>query len=161
MANFSFDVSLGREVEFHYRVNDNDPANAVFTLVVLAHEDLDPDSILRTYSTLSAIASGGNIEVGNTNYARIELSDVDIVSASTDTTLHKTTIGFFPVQFTSIGAGDIWSKLLLCYDPDSTAGNDANIIPVCAFDLRKDGVPVTPNGNHITISAPDGYLIAR
>ena len=41
MANFAFNISKGRELEYHERVNNNDPANAALILVVLAEAGLD------------------------------------------------------------------------------------------------------------------------
>lgn len=161
MANFSFDISLGREVEFHNRVNNNDPANSAFKLVVLAAAGLEDDSILRTYATLSALLAGASNEVTNTNYVREVITDIDIAAPSIDTTTHRTTLTFLGSHdFGTILAGDSWRKLLLCLDLDTTAGTDADIIPVCAFDLLKDGVAVTPNGNNIITAYPNGYLIS-
>lgn len=158
--NFSFDVSLGREVEFHNRVNDNDPANSALILAVLAASGLEDDSVLRTYATLSALLGGASNEATNTNYARKTLADADIVAPTINTTTHKVSVTFSNQTFTTILAGDSWRKLLLCIDMDTTAGTDANIIPVCAFDLLSEGVAVTPNGNNIIVAAPNGYLIS-
>lgn len=160
MANFSFDIALGREVEFHNRVNDNDPANSALILVVLANSGLEADSVLRTYATLSALLAAASNEATNTNYARKTLADADIVAPTVNTTTHKVSVTFSNQTFATILAGDSWRKLLLCIDMDTTAGTDANIIPVCAFDLLKDGVAVTPNGNNIIVAAPTGYLIS-
>jgi hypothetical protein len=160
MANLVTDISLGKTVEFHERVNNNDPANSALILVVLAHAALEADSVLRAYATLSALLAGASNEVTNAGYARKTLTDADIVAATVDTSLHRTTITFANQTFTTITAGDSWSKLVVCYDSDTTGGTDANIVPVAFFDLRIEGVPVVPNGNNIIIAAPDGYIVA-
>jgi hypothetical protein len=41
-------------------------------------------------------------------------------------------------------AGGAWSKLLVCYDNDTTAGTDANILPLTYHDFV-----VTPDGSDI------------
>jgi hypothetical protein len=160
MANLVTDISLGKSIEYHDRVNSSDPTNAVLVLLVLAEANLEADSLLRAYATLSALLAGASAEVTNTGYNRIILDDTDIVASVTDTSLHRTTVTF-PIQtFPTISAGDSWSKLVVGYDSDSTGGTDANIIPVAFFDLRIEGVPIVPNGNDIIVAAPDGYIVA-
>lgn len=161
MANFAFDISLGREVEFYARVDGNDPANSAFVLVELASSGLEADSVLRTYATLSALLAASNNEVTNTNYARIVITDTGLAAYTVDTLTHTITLPLANQTFTTILAGDSWSKLLVCYDSDTTGGTDANIVPVCAVDTWKDGVPAVPNGNNIIVAFPNGLLVAR
>lgn len=162
MSSFTFDIALGREVEFHYRVNDSDPTNAALVLVVLDESGLEVDNVLRTYATLATLLAAANDEVTNTGYARKVLTDADIGAATPDTTTHRTTLELTTdVQvFTTISAGDSWRKLLLCYDNDSTGGSDANIIPVTAYDLLINNAAVVPNGNDINVDFSLGYCIA-
>lgn len=161
MANLSFDVSLGREVEFYARVDGNDPANSALILVVLAASGLESDSILRTYATLSTLLAASNNEVTNSGYARKTLTDSNLSAYTVNTTDHTITLPLATQTFTSIVAGDSWRKLLVCYDSDTTGGTDANIIPVCFVDLLIDGVAAVPNGNNIIIAFPTGLLISR
>lgn len=160
MANLITDIALGKSVEYHDRVNNNDPANSALILVVLAHSGLEADSLLRAYATLSALLAGASNEVTNAGYSRKTLADADIVASSVDTSLHRTTITFANQTFTTISAGDTWSKLVVCYDSDTTGGTDANIVPVAFYDLRIEGVAIIPNGNNIIVAAPDGYVVA-
>lgn len=160
MANLVADISLGRAVEYHERVNNNDPTNSALILVVLAHAAIESDATLRTYATLSALLAGASNEVTNTNYARKTLTDADIGAATVDTGTHRTTVTFSNQTFTSIAAGDSWSKLVVCYDSDTTSGTDANIVPVAFHDLRISNSPIVPNGNNIIVAAPDGYIVA-
>jgi hypothetical protein len=161
MANFSFDVALGREVELYNRVNDSDPTNAVLVLVALAHAGLQADAVLRTHATLSALLAASNNEVTNPGYySRIILDDTDLAAYTVDTTNHLINLPLADQTFIGIEAGDSWSKLLICYDPDSTGGTDANIVPMCAHDIRISGAPAVPNGNNILITFPYGILTA-
>lgn len=161
MSNFTFDFALGQTVGYHERVNNNDPANSALIFVVLAASGLESDSILRGYSDLASLLASTNNEVTNVNYARKTLTDANIPAASVDITTHRTTLSYTTTQtFTSIGAGDSWSKLLICYDSDTTSGTDANVIPMCAFDLRISNAAIVPNGNNILIANPTGYLVA-
>lgn len=159
--NQSFDVSLGREVEFYSRVDSNDPANSALILLVLASSGLEADSVLRTYATVSALLAASNNEVTNTGYARITLTDASLSAYTVDTTNHTITLPLSNQTFTTISAGDSWRKLVVAYDSDTTSGTDANLIPVCHLDLLIDGVAVVPNGNNIILSFPNGLLISR
>jgi hypothetical protein len=134
--------------------------NAVLVLVVLTtgHES---DATLRTYATLSALlAPAANTEVTNTGYARIVLDEGDIAAASVDTATHRTTLPLANQTFSTISAGDSWSKLVICYDSDSAGGTDANIVPMALYDLRISNAAIVPNGNDIIIAAPSGYIVA-
>jgi hypothetical protein len=158
MANQVCDISLGRTVEYHERVNNNDPTNSALILVVLAHAGIESDATLRTYATLSALLTASNNEA--TNSVRKTLTDADIVAATVDTSTHRTTITFANQTYTAPAAGDSWSKLVVCYDSDTTGGGDASIVPMAFFDLRISNAPIVPNGNNIIIAAPNGYIVA-
>jgi len=161
MANQSFDVSLGREVEFYSRVDSNDPTNSAFILMVLTSDGLEADSLLRTYTTFSAILASTNDEVTNTGYSRITLTDAGLAAYTVDTANHTITLPLANQTFTTILAGDDWRKLIVGYDSGTTTGTDANMVPICHLDLLIDGVAVIPNGNNIILSFPNGLLIAR
>ena len=159
MAAFTFDYALGREVELYNRVDTDDPTNSALLMVVLASSGLEADSILRTYSTLSALLASTNNEVTNTNYARKTLTQANLTAFSPDTTTHRTTLTLPLQTFTSIAAGDSWGKVLICYDNDTTSGTDANVLPVCAADLRVSGSVIVPNGSNIIIDFSSGFVI--
>ena len=160
MAAFSFNVALGREVEFYNRVNDSDPTNAVFVGVVLAGATLEDDDTLKDYDTLAAVLAI-SLEVTNTGYARAVWNDADLSPYTVDDTLNSITLQIPNETFTTIGTGDSWRKFVIGYDNDSTGGTDANIIPVKAYDmLGSTGTAIVPNGGNIIVSWPDGFHIA-
>jgi hypothetical protein len=161
VADFTFNVALGREIEFHNRVNDNDPTNSALILVVLALAGLGTDADLKDADTLSAVLGALSDEVTNTGYARKTLTDADIVAPTVDDTRDRVTV-VIPVQtFTSIAVGATWAKILVCYDSDTTGGTDANIIPVTAHDLRYLNSPIVPNGSNIVVDLSAGYARAQ
>lgn len=143
MANFVFNIAKGRVAEFFNRVDSNDPANSALIIVVLATSGLESDATLIDMDTLAAVVAGTTNEVTNTNYARKTLTDAD-VAFTVDDANDRVDLDFADQTWTSVAAGDGWSKLLVCYDPDTTAGTDANIIPLTAHDFV-----VTPDGNNI------------
>lgn len=161
MATFSFNVSLGREVEFYNRVNDSDPTNAVFVGLVLADLALEADDTLRDYDTVSALLAGASNEVTNGGYARVSWSDVDLAVYTVDDTYNRITLQLPTKTFTTILTGDNWRKFVVAYDSDSTGGTDANLIPVKAYDmLTSSGTAIVPNGGNIICAWPSGFHIS-
>ena len=159
MADFTFNIALGREVEFYNRVDSSDPSNAVFVGMVLRSENLEPDATLKDYDTFAAILALSD-EAGNTNYNRKIWSDADLAAYSVDDANDQTQLFLpTPVTWTNVGSGDVWDKFVIGYDPDSAAGTDANIIPVTAHDIRFQGSPLIPNGTNIVMTNTTGFVI--
>jgi hypothetical protein len=156
---FTFDYALGREVELYNRVDTDDPTNSAFLMVVLAATGLEADTTLRTYATLSALLAGTSNEVTNGAYARKTLTQADLSAFAPNTTTHRTTLSLPLQTFTTIAAGDSWSKVLICYDSDTTGGTDANVLPVTAADLRISDSVIVPNGSNIVIDFSSGFVI--
>ena len=158
--NGSFLISMGREVEFYKRVLANDPTNAVLVLVVLANAGLEDDATLKQYTTLSALLAASNNEVTNAYYNRLVLDQTDLDPVAIDTATARTTLPFLQQTFPTIGVGDSWRKLLVCYDSDSTGGADSAIVPITYHDILQDGVALVPNGGNIYVAGPTGFAVA-
>lgn len=159
MSDFTFNVGLGREVELYNRVDSNDPANSALILVVLRTANIESDALLKDYNDLSSLLAGASDEATNSGYARKTLTDADLSAYTIDDTNDRVVLQLPTQTWTSVVAGDSWSKLLVCYDNDTTTGTDANIIPITAHDLRYAGAPVVPNGTNIVLSAPNGFVL--
>ena len=154
MADGVFNVAKGRVAEFHERVNNSDPTNAVLVVVLLASTGLVGDSTMKDYATLSAVLAGASDEATNTNAARKVLSDSDIAAITTDNTNDWNVADIADQVWSSVvndGTGAI-GKLLICYDPDSTGGADTAIIPCTYHDFV-----VTPNGGNITAAVTNYF----
>ena len=145
MADFVFNIAKGRVGEYYQRVDSNDPANSALIVVVLATAALESDALLKDYDNLSALLAAASNEVTNVNYARKTLTDADLGAATPDDTNDRFDYDIPDQTWTSVAAGDGWSKLLVCYDSDTTAGTDVNIVPLTAHDFV-----VAPNGSNIT-----------
>lgn len=158
MANGVFNVSKGRAAEFHERVNNNDPTNAVLVVVLLASTGLEADGALQDYANLSALLAASSNEATNTNYARKTLTDADIAAITIDSTNNRVDADIPDQTWVSVantGTGAI-GKLLICYDSDSTSGTDTSIIPVTYHDFV-----VTPDGSNIVAQIDaNGYFRA-
>jgi hypothetical protein len=148
-------------VELYNRVDSNDPANSALIMVILAATGLEADSVLKDYATLSAILAGTSDEVTNTGYARTTLTDTSLAAYTVDNANDEIVLPLPNRTYTTVASGSSWSKLLICYDNDTTSGTDANIIPITAHDLRISGLPVVPNGSDILVSAINGFVVCN
>ncbi len=162
MGQLVTNVGRGRAVELHNRVDGNDPANSALILVVLAATGLESDDVLRDKTTLADLVSGTTNEVTNTGYSRKVLTDADLAAPTVDNALDKVTLTFGTQTFggPNVAAGDSWRKLFVCYDSDTTAGTDANIIPIVGHDLLLNGAAIIPSGAPIVITLPNGYYVS-
>ena len=145
MADFVFNTAKGKIAEYAARVNANDPADSALVIVVLATTGLESDATLIDKDTLADVVSGTTNEVTNTNYARKVLDNTAGITVTVDDTNDRVDVDIPDQTWNSVAAGDGWSKLLVCYDSDTTGGTDANIIPLTSHDFA-----VTPDGSNIT-----------
>lgn len=147
MADFVFNIAKGRVVEFYERVNNNDPATSALVVVLLATSGLESDATLIDKDTLADVVSGTTNESTNTGYARKVLTDSDLAASAPTDASDRYDVDIPDQTWTGVaadGTGAI-SKLLVCYDGDTGAGTDANIIPLTAHDFA-----VTADGSDIT-----------
>jgi hypothetical protein len=159
MADFVFNVALGRVAELHRKVDQNDPANSALILVALKATGVSTDAVLKDLTTLSAVlTSGTTAEATNVGYARKTLSSSAVPGVVVNNTNDRVELSLPDQVWTAVAAtGGAWAKLLLCYDPDTTVAGDGTIVPMIGFDFA-----VTPAGTDITarVSA-NGYYRAQ
>ena len=155
MANFVFNIARGT-LHYYYHAVENSlavtatgtpaftsTANAVFTIVLLETTGLEADATLADYDELAALLAGTSNE--QTNQARKTLSDADLAAVpAPDDTNNRYDLDIPDITWTAL-AGNAISKLLVCFDPDSTAGTDSSIIPLTAHDFV-----VTPDSSDVT-----------
>lgn len=147
MADGVFNISKGRVAELYNRVDSNDLANSALIIVALKSSGIEADAVLQDYDTLSAILAAANDEATNSGYARLTYTDTDLAAFAPDDTNNRVDLDL-AVDFAWLAVqatGGAWAKLLVCYDNDTTAGTDANIVPLTHHDF-----PVTPDGSDIT-----------
>lgn len=157
MADFTFNISLGREVEYYQRVDGNDPSTAVLVGMVLRLAGIETDSVLKDYDTFAAILAAANDEATNSGYSRKTWTDSDLSAYTVDDGNNRVQLFLpTPVTFSTIGSGDVWAKLVVGFD---SAGTGTTIIPITAHDLLYQGTYVVPNGSNITVLNPTGFTI--
>ena len=145
MANGVFNIAKGKVNEYMARVDTNDPANSAIVIVLLKVAEVD--ATLVDYDDLGAlIGAAGNTEADFTNYARKVLTDTEITAPTPDDTGDKQDADLPDQTWTSAGGAtnNTLVKMIVCYDGDTTAGTDANIVPLTYHDFS-----ATTNGNDL------------
>lgn len=145
MANIVFNIAKGRVTELYNRVKSNDPANSALILVPIETSGLEADATLIDVDTLSALLSGTTNE--QTTMGRKTLTDADLAALpAPDDTNDRYEVSL-PTTTWTAASGNAISKIAVCYDPDTTGGTDANIIPLTMFDFAQ-----TPSGADIQMT---------
>ncbi|MFC8583293.1 hypothetical protein ACFUGD_01770 [Streptomyces sp. NPDC057217] len=135
MTDFVFNAARGRYA--HYASLPG--AADALIVVLLEAAGLEADATLRDHDTLAALLAGSSNE--QTGMGRKAASGVTV---TVDDATDSVTVDIADVTWTS-AIGSPVGKLLVCYDPDTTSGTDAEIIPLSAHDfmISPDGADVT------------------
>lgn len=156
MANGVFNIAKGKVNEYVARIDGNDPANSALVVVLL--QVAEADATLEDYDDLSALLAGANTEATFTNYARKTLTDTDVTAPTPDDTNNNQRSDIPDQTWTSAGGttDNTLVKMIIGYDSDTTAGTDANIIPLTHHDFS-----ATTNGNDLIAEInTDGFYRA-
>ena len=146
MADGVFNIAKGRVNEYVNRVDSNDPTNSALIVVLLKASEAD--ATLEDYDDLNALlGAAGNTEADFTNYARKTLTDTDVANPTPDDTNNRQDADCPDQTWTSAGgaSNNTLTKLVICYDGDTGAGTDANIIPLTHHDFA-----TTTDGSDLT-----------
>jgi hypothetical protein len=144
MADFIFNVSKGRFVEFYNRVKSNDPANSAFILVPVDVAAVT-DATIRDFATLAAVLAGGVTEKTAGGWSRKVIDDTALATfPGPDNTNDRYDVDIPDQTWTAVAASNNTTDLILCYDNDTTGGTDANIIPIAQYDFA-----ITTDGSDV------------
>jgi hypothetical protein len=145
MANIVFNIAKGRGVELYNRVKSNDPASSALIIVPIETTGLESDATLIDADTLAAVLAGATNE--QTTMGRKVLTDADLASLPAPDDANDRYDVSLPTVTWAAASGNPISKLLVCYDADTGAGTDSNIIPLTMFDFV-----MTPSGADIQMT---------
>jgi hypothetical protein len=145
MANIVFNIAKGRIVELYNRVKSNDPANSAIILVPIETSGLEADSALVDSDSLAEVLDGATNE--QTTMGRKTLTDADLAALPAPDDANDRYDVSLPTVTWSAATGNAISKIVVCYDPDTTGGTDAAIIPLTMFDFVQ-----TPSGADIQMT---------
>ncbi|KAB1146813.1 hypothetical protein F7R91_14645 [Streptomyces luteolifulvus] len=140
MSNLVFNVSLGRIAY----LASLPAANDGLVLIALESSGLETDAVLRDKDDFAAVVSGTTNE--QTTVGRKPLTGV---TATIDDTNDRVALDADDVTWTS-PTGNAVGAVVICYDPDTTTGTDADLIPLTKHDLSW-----TPDGNNFTLTISD------
>lgn len=154
MADLVFNIAKGRVVELFNRVDTNDPTNSALVIVPV-DAGATTDATIRDFDTLAAVLAGGVTERTTGGWNRKTLTDADITFPAPDDTNDRYDIDIPDQTWTAVTAGAV-TDLIVCYDADTTAGTDANLIPLTLHDFA-----ITPDGSDVTaVIAAAGFFRA-
>lgn len=140
MANIVFNIALGK-VGYYASLP---AANDALVMVPLESTGLVADSVMRDYDTLSDLLAGASNE--QTTAGRKTLASVSVTVNDTN---DRVDIDAADVTWTA-PTGNAIGAVVICYDPDTTTGTDADLVP-----LSKHDVTWTPDGNNFTLTIAD------
>ena len=143
MANLVLNVALGYLKRYAEQVGTG---NAALVLVPIETAGLETDSVLRDKDDLAAFLSGTTNE--QTTMGR---KTVTACTVTVDDTNDRLALDIADQTWTA-AAGNPISKLLICFDPDTTTGTDSSIVPLTLHDLS-----LTPDGNNFTLTIADFF----
>jgi hypothetical protein len=142
MAQITFNVALGRAASLAALPAASD----ALILIPLEASGLEADSVLRDKDTFADVVSGTTNE--QTTVGRKTLSSVTV---TVNDTADRVEIDAADVSWTS-PTGNAIGAMVVCYDPDSGTGTDADLIPITKAD-----VSWTPDGTTFTLSIADFF----
>ena len=135
MTDRVFNIAKGRVAELWAL----GAASDALVAIPLETSGLEADSVLIDKDDFAAVVSGATNE--QTTMGRKTLATPTV--ATDDTNDWVTVDSDNPVW--TAATGNAVSKLVVCYDADTGAGTDANLIPLLLMDFV-----ATPNGSDIT-----------
>lgn len=130
-------------------------ANDALILLLLKAAGLEADGTLVDYDTVSALLAAANDEADFTNYARKTITSVTV---TVDDTNDRVDVDFADQTFSSAGgaSNNSLGKAVVAYDPDTTGGTDADLIPLTYHDF----VATTDGNDLVAVVATDGFYRA-
>lgn len=129
MADIVFNIAKGKVA----RYADLPDASDALIIVLLKASGLEADGTLQDYDTLSALLTAANDEADFTGYSRKTLASVTVTPD--DTNNRQDVDAADPSSYTnSGGASQAVGAALICWDGDTGAGTDANIVPLVKLD---------------------------
>ena len=136
-----FNIAKGRVAELYNRVDSNDPANSAIIIVPI-DAGATTDATFRDHDTLAAVLAAAT-ERTTGGWNRKTLTDTDLAALAPDDTNDRMDVDIPDQTWTAVTAGAV-TDLVICYDGDTTAGTDANIIPLTLHDFA-----ITPDGSDV------------
>lgn len=121
-------------------------ANDALIAVPIETSGIVSDATMRDYDDLSALLAGASNE--QSTMGRKTLASVTV---TVDDTNDRVAVDCADITWTA-ASGNAISAIVICYDPDTTGGTDADIIPLTKHDFVS-----TPDGSDLTATITDFF----
>ena len=141
MADTVFNIAKGKVAQLATLPAANDALIAV----PIETTGIEADGTLQDYDTLSALLAGASNE--QTTMGRKTLASVTV---TVDDTNNRVDVDCADITWTA-ATGNAISAIVVCYDPDTTGGTDADLVPLVKLDAV-----ATPAGGDITYQVASG-----
>lgn len=142
MADFVFNIAKGK-VKYYAELP---AANDALIVVPIENSGIETDATLKDYDDLAALLAGSSNE-----QITIGRKTITSVSVTVDDTNDRVDIDIADQVWTTPSGNQI-GALVICYDPDTTAGTDSTLVP-----LTKHDWVITPEGDSITATITNFY----
>lgn len=142
MADMVFNIAKGR-VAYYATLP---AANDALIVIPIESSGVESDATLRDYDTVSALLAAANNE-----QSTMGRKTVTSVTVTVDDTNDRVDVDIADQVWTA-ATGNAISDLLIAYDPDTTGGTDADLIPLTWHDFA-----ITPDGSDVTATIANFY----
>jgi hypothetical protein len=140
VGSFVFNIAKGK---IAYYASLPASADALIAIPIEA-SGVEADAVLIDYDTVSALLAAATNE--QSTMGRKTLASVTV---TVDDTNDRVALDAADVTWTA-ATGNAISDILICYDPDTGTGTDADLIPLSWHDFS-----ATPDGTDITATVTD------
>ncbi|WP_354643874.1 hypothetical protein [Kitasatospora camelliae] len=142
MGNIVFNIALAK-VAYYASLP---AANDALIAVPIETSGIVSDATMRDYDDLSTLLAGASNE--QTTMGRKTLASVTV---TVDDTNDRVAVDCADITWTA-ATGNAISAIVICYDPDTTTGTDADLIPLTKHDFT-----ITPDGSDVTATISDFF----
>jgi hypothetical protein len=140
VGSFVFNIAKGK---IAYYAGLPASADALIAIPIEA-SGVEADAVLIDYDTVSALLAAATNE--QSTMGRKTLASVTV---TVDDTNDRVALDAADITWTA-ATGNAISDILICYDPDTGTGTDADLIPLSWHDFS-----ATPDGTDITATVTD------
>lgn len=128
-------------------------------LIFLRPTSQQDDDVLRDYTSVASLLSGGNLECTAANYVRKSITSGATITP--DNTNNRVDVDLPDTTWTALGsmtgtnAKQDQSALLIAYQANTSTGTDATLVP-----LTKHNYPFVADGSDRQVPFPNGFYRA-
>lgn len=158
MADYVFAEQLGKVGYYVDRVLSNDGANSALVAVPMASSGTAEQA--ESLTTLAGVEANANFaEQTHASWGRKTLDDAgDGLAYALDAPNNRKEADFSDLVWAAPATGNNTTGLVICFDPDTTAGDDSTLIPLVHLDF-----PIAADGSQVTyeVNAEGWYHATR